>query len=129
MWFLVPQRSQLSSRPSKLRLLGHLSSPSCHPKTEQGHADCSEQKYPCTRMYSVQRPMKKCVGSMCFYSLPRVYLINKEICTRILCDDDEFLQAERCREQAGWPKRLQRSTNQKRCQDHRGNLKTWANKP
>ncbi|CAL8360206.1 unnamed protein product [Arctogadus glacialis] len=91
--------------------------------------NCSEQKYPCTRMYSVQRPMKKCVGSMCFYSLPRIYLINKEICTRILCDDDEFLQAERCREQAGWPKRLQRSTNQKRCQDHRGNLKTWANKP
>ncbi|CAL8290270.1 unnamed protein product [Merluccius merluccius] len=53
---------------------------------------CREQKYPCTRMYSVHRPMKKCVGSMCFYSVPRVYIINKEICTRILCDDDEFLQ-------------------------------------
>lgn len=90
--------------------------------------NCREQKYPCTRMYSVLRPMKKCVGSICFYSVPRVYIINNEICSRTMCDDDEHLQAERCREQSGWPKRLQRSTNQKRCQDHYGNLKTWANK-
>lgn len=30
-------------------------------------ADCREEMYPCTRMYSVHRPTKQCVGAMCFY--------------------------------------------------------------
>ncbi|TNN02649.1 hypothetical protein fugu_010136 [Takifugu bimaculatus] len=52
--------------------------------------NCREEMYPCTRMYSVHRPIKQCVGAMCFYSLPRVYVINKEICMRTVCPQDEY---------------------------------------
>ncbi|XP_062321908.1 microfibril associated protein 5 [Osmerus eperlanus] len=91
--------------------------------------DCREEMYPCTRMYSVHRPIKRCIHSLCLYSLPRVYVINKEICVRTICQQDEYLMAELCRERSGWPKRLQRSTNnKKRCRNRRGNPKTWANK-
>ncbi|KAM4600782.1 microfibril associated protein 5 [Polymixia lowei] len=89
---------------------------------------CREEMYPCTRMYSVHRPIKRCVGNLCFYSLPRVYVINNEICMRTVCQQDELLKAELCRELSGWPKRRQRSTNKKRCRNLRSNPKTWANK-
>uniref|UniRef100_A0AAY4AIW2 Microfibril associated protein 5 n=1 Tax=Denticeps clupeoides TaxID=299321 RepID=A0AAY4AIW2_9TELE len=85
--------------------------------------DCREETYPCTRMYSVHRPVKRCIHSLCFYSLPRVYVINKEICVRTVCQQEEFLMAELCREKSGWPKRLSRSTK-KRCL--RQNPKTWS---
>ncbi|KAI7806325.1 microfibril associated protein 5 [Triplophysa rosa] len=88
-------------------------------------SDCREETYPCTRMYSVHRPTKRCIHSLCLYSLPRVYVINKEICVRTVCQQDELLMAELCREKAGWPKRQTRSTK-RRC--HRGNPITWANK-
>ncbi|XP_056331745.1 microfibril associated protein 5 [Danio aesculapii] len=87
--------------------------------------DCREETYPCTRMYSVHRPIKRCIHSLCLYSLPRVYVINKEICVRTVCLQDEILMAEICREKSGWPKRQKRTTR-RRC--HRGNPKTWANK-
>uniref|UniRef100_A0A8C5DLB1 Microfibril associated protein 5 n=1 Tax=Gouania willdenowi TaxID=441366 RepID=A0A8C5DLB1_GOUWI len=90
-------------------------------------ADCREDMYPCTRMYSVQRPMKRCIRGLCVYSLQRVYVINKEICVRTVCPQDEYLKAELCRELSGWPRRIERSTR-KRCRNHHGNLKTWANK-
>ncbi|XP_028834824.1 microfibril associated protein 5 [Denticeps clupeoides] len=86
-------------------------------------SDCREETYPCTRMYSVHRPVKRCIHSLCFYSLPRVYVINKEICVRTVCQQEEFLMAELCREKSGWPKRLSRSTK-KRCL--RQNPKTWS---
>ncbi|XP_076010867.1 microfibril associated protein 5 [Genypterus blacodes] len=91
-------------------------------------SSCRQEMYPCTRMYSVQRPIKKCIGSLCLYSLPRVYVINNEICMRTVCDEDEYRKAELCRELSGWPKRLERSTNQKRCDYVRSNRKTWANR-
>ncbi|XP_048010017.1 microfibril associated protein 5 [Megalobrama amblycephala] len=87
--------------------------------------DCREETYPCTRMYSVHRPIKRCIHSLCLYSLPRVYVINKEICVRTVCQQDEILLAELCREKSGWPKRQKRTTR-KRCR--RNNPKTWANK-
>ncbi|XP_010883223.1 microfibrillar-associated protein 5 [Esox lucius] len=90
---------------------------------------CREEMYPCTRLYSVHQPIKRCIHSLCLYSLPRVYVINKEICVRTVCQQEEILKAELCRESSGWPKRLQRSTtNKKRCRNRRGNAKTWANK-
>ncbi|KAI3361113.1 hypothetical protein L3Q82_013316, partial [Scortum barcoo] len=55
-------------------------------------ANCREEMYPCTRMYSVHRPIKRCIGALCFYSLPRVYVINKEICMRTVCQQDEYLK-------------------------------------
>ncbi|XP_043117090.1 microfibril associated protein 5 [Puntigrus tetrazona] len=87
--------------------------------------DCREETYPCTRMYSVHRPIKRCIHSLCLYSLPRVYVINKEICVRTVCQQDEILMAELCREKSGWPKR-QRRTTSSRCR--RANQKTWANR-
>lgn len=30
-------------------------------------SDCREEMYPCTRMYSVHRPIKRCIGHLCFY--------------------------------------------------------------
>ncbi|XP_015805629.1 microfibril associated protein 5 [Nothobranchius furzeri] len=90
-------------------------------------ANCRGEMYPCTRMYSVQRPVKRCIGRLCLYSLPRVYVINNEICTRTVCQQDEYLRAELCRELSGWPRRLERSTTRKRCRNRSGNIKTWAN--
>ncbi|KAJ8355012.1 hypothetical protein SKAU_G00225790 [Synaphobranchus kaupii] len=87
-------------------------------------SDCREETYPCTRMYSVHRPIKRCIHSLCLYSIPRVYVINKEICVRTVCQHEELLKAELCRAKSGWPKRLQRSAK-KRCL--RRNPKTWKN--
>ncbi|XP_077431728.1 microfibril associated protein 5 [Vanacampus margaritifer] len=98
------------------------------PASAQLPANCREEMYPCTRMYSVHRPIKRCVGGRCIYSLPRVYVINNEICTRTVCQHEEYLKAELCREQSGWPRRIARSSNRKRCRNRRGNPKTWANK-
>ncbi|XP_061918551.1 microfibril associated protein 5 [Entelurus aequoreus] len=89
-------------------------------------ANCREEMYPCTRMYSVHRPIKRCIGGLCLYSLPRVYVINKEICSRTVCRHDEDVRAEICRELSGWPRRVQRSPGGKRCRHRRGDLKTWA---
>ncbi|XP_017271098.1 microfibril associated protein 5 [Kryptolebias marmoratus] len=99
------------------------------PGTRAGTPDnCREEMYPCTRMYSVHRPMKRCLGRLCLYSLPRMYVINNEICVRTVCQQDDYLRAEMCRELSGWPRRIERTTTRKRCRSRRGNLKTWANK-
>lgn len=29
--------------------------------------DCREEQYPCTRLYSVHKPCKQCLNSLCFY--------------------------------------------------------------
>ncbi|TNN85560.1 Microfibrillar-associated protein 2 [Liparis tanakae] len=38
--------------------------------TEPGPLDCREEQYPCTRLYSVHKPCKQCLNSLCFYSGP-----------------------------------------------------------
>uniref|UniRef100_A0A3Q0SSN4 Microfibril associated protein 2 n=1 Tax=Amphilophus citrinellus TaxID=61819 RepID=A0A3Q0SSN4_AMPCI len=53
---------------------------------------CREEQYPCTRLYSVHKPCKQCLNSLCFYSLRRVYIINKEICVRTVCAHEELLR-------------------------------------
>ncbi|XP_014905280.1 microfibril associated protein 5 isoform X1 [Poecilia latipinna] len=88
---------------------------------------CREEMYPCTRMYSVHRPIKTCLGRLCLYSLPRVYVINNEICVRTVCQQDEYLKAELCRELSGWPRRIARSSSGTRCRSRRNKPKTWAN--
>ncbi|KAL2091572.1 hypothetical protein ACEWY4_013835 [Coilia grayii] len=67
--------------------------------TEPGPLDCREEQYPCTRLYSVHQPCKQCLNSLCFYSLRRVYVINKEICVRTVCAHEELLKADLCRDQ------------------------------
>uniref|UniRef100_A0A8B9RVG6 Microfibril associated protein 2 n=1 Tax=Accipiter nisus TaxID=211598 RepID=A0A8B9RVG6_9AVES len=52
-------------------------------------ADCREEQYPCTRLYSVHKPCKQCLNEICFYSLRRVYVINKEICVRTVCAHED----------------------------------------
>ncbi|XP_077168583.1 microfibrillar-associated protein 2 isoform X2 [Paroedura picta] len=66
--------------------------------TEPGPFDCQEEQYPCTRLYSVHKPCKQCVNELCFYSLRRVYVINKEICIRTVCAHEELLRADLCRD-------------------------------
>uniref|UniRef100_A0A667YMP5 Microfibril associated protein 2 n=1 Tax=Myripristis murdjan TaxID=586833 RepID=A0A667YMP5_9TELE len=61
--------------------------------------DCREEQYPCTRLYSVHKPCKQCLNSLCFYSLRRVYVINKEVCVRTVCAHEELLRADLCRDQ------------------------------
>ncbi|XP_028302730.1 microfibrillar-associated protein 2 [Gouania willdenowi] len=67
--------------------------------TEPTTFDCREEQYPCTRLYSVHKPCKQCLNSICFYSLRRVYVINKEICVRTVCAHEELLRADLCRDQ------------------------------
>lgn len=31
------------------------------------HADCREEQYPCTRLYSIHKPCKQCLNEVCFY--------------------------------------------------------------
>uniref|UniRef100_A0A3Q0SIG9 Microfibril associated protein 2 n=1 Tax=Amphilophus citrinellus TaxID=61819 RepID=A0A3Q0SIG9_AMPCI len=58
-------------------------------RTHRTHENCREEQYPCTRLYSVHKPCKQCLNSLCFYSLRRVYIINKEICVRTVCAHEE----------------------------------------
>ncbi|XP_075045786.1 microfibrillar-associated protein 2 [Mixophyes fleayi] len=66
--------------------------------TEPGPLDCREEQYPCTRLYSVHKPCKQCLQGICLYSLRRMYVINKEICVRIVCAHEELLRADLCRD-------------------------------
>ncbi|XP_078064458.1 microfibrillar-associated protein 5-like, partial [Mustelus asterias] len=82
--------------------------------------ECREEQYPCTRLYSVHQPLKQCVHALCFYSLRRMYVINKEICMRTVCLQEEKIKADLCRTQYGWPRRYRRSNNGRqriRCND------------
>ncbi|XP_024282997.1 microfibrillar-associated protein 2 isoform X2 [Oncorhynchus tshawytscha] len=74
------------------------SEPETEP-TEPGPLDCREEQYPCTRLYSIHKPCKQCLNSLCFYSLRRVYVINKEVCVRTVCAHEELLRADMCRDQ------------------------------
>nr|XP_023686153.1 microfibrillar-associated protein 2 isoform X2 [Paramormyrops kingsleyae] len=67
--------------------------------TEPGPLDCREEQYPCTRLYSVHKPCRQCLNSLCFYSLRRVYVVNKEVCVRTVCAHEELLRADLCRDQ------------------------------
>ncbi|XP_035237977.1 microfibrillar-associated protein 2-like [Anguilla anguilla] len=67
--------------------------------TEPGPFDCREEQYPCTRLYSVHKPCRQCLKSLCFYSLRRVYVVNKEVCVRTVCAHEELLRADLCRDQ------------------------------
>ncbi|MEE6523661.1 hypothetical protein FKM82_022656, partial [Ascaphus truei] len=58
-------------------------------------SDCREEQYPCTRLYSVHKPCKQCLNEICFYSLRRMYVVNKEICVRTVCAHEELLRGEK----------------------------------
>ncbi|XP_054999040.1 microfibrillar-associated protein 5 [Sorex araneus] len=74
--------------------------------------DCRDEKFACTRLYSVHRPIKQCIHpQLCFTSLRRMYIINREICSRLVCKEHEAMKDELCRQMAGLPpRRLRRSS-------------------
>ncbi|XP_010225976.1 PREDICTED: microfibrillar-associated protein 5 [Tinamus guttatus] len=73
-------------------------------------SDCREEQFPCTRLYSVHKPVKQCISYLCVTSVRRMYIINKEVCSRIVCKENEVMQDEICRQLAGLPsRRLRRS--------------------
>ncbi|XP_066196401.1 microfibrillar-associated protein 5, partial [Sylvia atricapilla] len=79
-------------------------------ETPTASSDCREEKFPCTRLYSVHKPVKQCISYLCVTSVRRMYVINKEVCTRIICKENEVMQDEICRQLAGLPpRRLRRS--------------------
>ncbi|KAM3677463.1 microfibrillar-associated protein 5 [Ammospiza maritima maritima] len=79
-------------------------------ETATASSDCREEKFPCTRLYSVHKPVKQCISYLCVTSVRRMYVINKEVCTRIICKENEVMQDEICRQLAGLPpRRLRRS--------------------
>ncbi|KAJ6658362.1 hypothetical protein lerEdw1_020634 [Lerista edwardsae] len=76
--------------------------------------ECREEQFPCTRLYSVHKPVKQCISYLCVVSVRRTYMINKEICSRIVCKEDEAMQEEICRQMAGLPPRRLRRSGQPR---------------
>ncbi|XP_072334770.1 uncharacterized protein [Scyliorhinus torazame] len=66
---------------------------------------CREEQYLCTRLYSVHQPLKQCIHKLCFYSLRRMFVVNKEICLRTICLEEEKIKADLRRTQYGWPRR------------------------
>ncbi|XP_025038814.2 microfibrillar-associated protein 5 isoform X1 [Pelodiscus sinensis] len=76
--------------------------------------ECREEQFPCTRLYSVHKPVKQCIKYLCVTSVRRMYIINKEVCSRMICKEDEFMQDEICRQLAGLPPRRMRRSGQPR---------------
>nr|XP_033779961.1 microfibrillar-associated protein 5 isoform X2 [Geotrypetes seraphini] len=85
-------------------------------------SDCREEKYPCTRMYSVHKPMKQCLSYLCITSVRRVYVINKEVCSRLVCKETEEAEDEICRKLSGLPPRRFRRSNGRPCKRAAGEL-------
>ncbi|XP_035875296.1 microfibrillar-associated protein 5 isoform X11 [Phyllostomus discolor] len=81
------------------------------PTDETAPSDCRDEKFACTRLYSVHRPIKQCVHQLCFTSLRRMYIINNEICSRLVCKEHEAMKDEICRQMAGLPPRRLRRSN------------------
>ncbi|XP_025786344.1 microfibrillar-associated protein 5 isoform X4 [Lynx rufus] len=79
------------------------------PSTDE--TDCRDEKFACTRLYSVHRPVKQCIHQLCFTSLRRMYIINNEICSRLVCKEHEVMKDELCRQMAGLPPRRLRRSN------------------
>ncbi|XP_036156061.1 microfibrillar-associated protein 5 isoform X4 [Myotis myotis] len=80
-------------------------------KNTTASSECRDEKFACTRLYSVHRPVKQCVHQLCFTSLRRMYIINNEICSRLVCKEHEAMKDEICRQMAGLPPRRLRRSN------------------
>uniref|UniRef100_A0A8D2IGV2 Microfibril associated protein 5 n=1 Tax=Urocitellus parryii TaxID=9999 RepID=A0A8D2IGV2_UROPR len=81
------------------------------PSDKNTTTECRDEKFACTRLYSVHRPVKQCVHQVCFTSLRRMYIINNEICSRLVCKEHEVMKDELCRQMAGLPPRRLRRSN------------------
>uniref|UniRef100_A0A4X1U1M3 Microfibril associated protein 5 n=1 Tax=Sus scrofa TaxID=9823 RepID=A0A4X1U1M3_PIG len=79
--------------------------------SDKNTTECRDEKFACTRLYSVHRPVKQCIHQSCFTSLRRMYIINNEICSRLVCKEHEAMKDELCRQMAGLPPRRLRRSN------------------
>uniref|UniRef100_A0AAJ7SN68 Microfibrillar-associated protein 2 n=1 Tax=Petromyzon marinus TaxID=7757 RepID=A0AAJ7SN68_PETMA len=79
-------------------LAGHPLPPTVIKEPETTENGCREEQYVCTRLYSINKPCKECIKSLCFYRSLRVYVINKEICVRTVCEQDEIQKAALCKD-------------------------------
>ncbi|XP_032634609.1 microfibrillar-associated protein 5 isoform X2 [Chelonoidis abingdonii] len=91
--------------------------------------ECREEQFPCTRLYSVHKPVKQCISYLCVTSVRRMYIINKEVCSRVVCKEDEVMQDEICRQLAGIPPRRLRRSGQPRGPPCRWGQNKELNKP
>ncbi|KAM7180712.1 microfibrillar-associated protein 5 [Macrochelys suwanniensis] len=91
--------------------------------------ECREEQFPCTRLYSVHKPVKQCISYLCVTSVRRMYIINKEVCSRVVCKEDEVMQDEICRQLAGLPPRRIRRSGQPRGLPCRWGQNKELNKP
>ncbi|KAG3292436.1 microfibril associated protein 5 [Ictidomys tridecemlineatus] len=64
------------------------------PSDKNTTTECRDEKFACTRLYSVHRPVKQCVHQVCFTSLRRMYIINNEICSRLVCKEHEVMKGK-----------------------------------
>ncbi|XP_012879136.1 PREDICTED: microfibrillar-associated protein 5 isoform X3 [Dipodomys ordii] len=85
--------------------------PNLFSELNTDESECRDEKFACTRLYSVHRPVKQCVHQVCFTSLRRMYIINNEICSRMVCKEHEAMKDELCRQMAGLPPRRLRRSN------------------
>nr|KAF6374554.1 microfibril associated protein 5 [Pipistrellus kuhlii] len=60
--------------------------------SDKNTSECRDEKFACTRLYSVHRPIKQCVHQSCFTSVRRMYIINNEICSRLVCKEHEAMK-------------------------------------
>uniref|UniRef100_A0A452UNW1 Microfibril associated protein 5 n=1 Tax=Ursus maritimus TaxID=29073 RepID=A0A452UNW1_URSMA len=67
------------------------------PTDKNTTTDCRDEKFACTRLYSVHRPVKQCIHQLCFTSLRRMYIINNEICSRLVCKEHEVMKGRWCK--------------------------------
>ncbi|XP_006146676.1 microfibrillar-associated protein 5 isoform X3 [Tupaia chinensis] len=81
------------------------------PSDKNATAECRDEKFACTRLYSVHRPVRQCIHQLCFTSLRRMYIVNKEVCSRLVCKEHEVMKDELCRQMAGLPPRRLRRSN------------------
>uniref|UniRef100_A0A2R8PJE2 Microfibril associated protein 5 n=1 Tax=Callithrix jacchus TaxID=9483 RepID=A0A2R8PJE2_CALJA len=79
------------------------------PATDE--TECWDEKFTCTRLYSVRRPIQLCIHQSCFIRFRRTYVVNKEICSRLVCKEHEAMKDELCRQMVGLPPRRLRRSN------------------
>ncbi|XP_064233529.1 microfibrillar-associated protein 5 [Aotus nancymaae] len=81
------------------------------PGDKNATAECWDEKFTCTRLYSVRRPIQLCIHQSCFIRFRRMYVVNKEICSRLVCKEHEAMKDELCRQMVGLPPRRLRRSN------------------
>uniref|UniRef100_A0A8D1KI32 Microfibrillar-associated protein 5 n=1 Tax=Sus scrofa TaxID=9823 RepID=A0A8D1KI32_PIG len=79
--------------------------------SDKNTTECRDEKFACTRLYSVHRPVKQCIHQSCFTRIGGLYLDVQSISVRHCCLQAASLLDELCRQMAGLPPRRLRRSN------------------